>query len=205
MNRTKIKSTSNSKFKTVISSILKYQVPGILIASISLYYTFFRVEEQFGARILSLNESTDTLVTRIAIFNSGNRQAMLTNINNAVVKLKNGNVTSYSYSGFLLTQPEMPLIVEPGEIVQITIRSPRNIGDWYANSTQCDSINETYNRDSRCIHIVILTEAVNSMGNRFGNWAVMAQIDIDEKSIKGVAVFDPLINLYDDKNPLLFR
>ena len=176
------------------------------LAGITVYYNYFRVEESLEARITWTNSEEitagDTLSINVVIFNSGNRQAIISEMFLANIFLNNGKPSSWSSTLQNFTRPQLPILIEPGHTCFLNLRSPYVASDWFLNSKSCDSTDLAIVRlDSvyKCANLGIVWTAINSKAKTFNGIGIVARINVTKNSIGGVGYSDNLLNLYSNR------
>jgi hypothetical protein len=187
--------------KNIVTILLNFL--NVVLISVTVFYNFFRVSEHFEARMTwawtdpgpELNN--DMFTAKIAIFNTGNRQALLTKMALTQINVKDGAYSSWGGSGITLAKPELPIVVEPNHIALIQLTTPVVITDWYLNSHQCDSsLTLSPDTKARCVNLGISWAAVNAEGQSFNGLAIIANINVDSTATTGIAVFSNVIDLF---------
>jgi hypothetical protein len=171
------------------------------IALLTAYFTYFRVSDELHARLTWSrhvdNVTEDSLSVSIAVFNTGNRPALITDLKVAQVHLKNGKPSSWTYTESSTLTPSLPILIEAGHIALVQLGTKYSLIDWHHGSVECDSTEPNF-LGSRKANVGLLWTAVNSQGRSFNGAAVVAQLYLNQKSVTGFGTSAEEVTLFAD-------
>lgn len=175
---------------TIILTIINlfFAATTVSMTGVSLYNNYFRELSQLSATLswqhFENNFQADTLVINIAIFNTGNRQALVSHLQLNYVKFNESGSSGWSRLPIRSTAPSLPILLDPGRIALVRIVSLIPILNMYNNSFDCDST-QVHIIGSRCANIGISWTAVNFQGHTFNGLAVVAQVSLTRNGMNG--------------------
>jgi hypothetical protein len=165
----------------------------------SAYFNFFRVSDQLHARLTWSNHfeniAEDSLGLNIAVFNLGNRPALVSEFKVVQVTLKNGTPSSWSYAAMPNLNPGLPILIEPGQISLVALKVKYPTQDWFNNAVEADST-EPNLRGSHRVNVGLMWTAIDSRGRSFNNLSVVAHLYLTKKAVAGFGAFADELDLY---------
>lgn len=173
------------------------------LTSISVYYNYFRVVEVFQARVVpgSFQEDmfNDSLSIKIAIYNPGNRHALLSSMELVVVNIKNGKYSSWQNWPHNRSINQTPIVLRPNEISILQYKIAVENTGWSSVAMNCDSILNPFPiNDIKCVDFAIYSVAVNSEGRSFESIARVSTVNISNNRIIGVGTYANDVNLFEN-------
>ena len=174
-------------------------VVAAFFAAVTIYYNFLRVSDSLQGRV-AWGEATagpiddSTLTLQAIIVNTGNRQAVVTQLSISEIAPKGGALTSY----FQRTDPLLPLLIQPSQIQIVKVSAP--LRAWDLNGVECDSTSPPHSPGDKCANLGISWSAIKSKGQTFTAAAQIGQITFEQRSthesLHGYSLIDTTINLF---------
>ncbi len=185
---------------TIIITAVNFTVAGITV-----YYNYFRVVDRLSATIVDSDSqeqlSNDSVAVNIAIFNSGNRQALLSTMRLAMVRQEDGAFSSWQSIPQNCWTSGFPIVIQPGAIALVRFKTPSHYPDFFPNAFDSRS---PFSSDStkivKCVDLGIYWIAVNSQGKSFEGLGLAARLTVEKGGALGISYDGDNLDLYRNIN-----
>lgn len=149
----------------------------IILAAISIYYQFFHVSQELKVSALNFGFQGNTISTRLALINAGNREALITDIY-AVRSAADG--TFRGLGGPVKTPEGVPTVIKPSEILIITVTTDCEPAFFFDTAEPLESADYDV---TRRVRVALGFSFMDSNGVQYASTVPFSEIDIQKDKI----------------------
>lgn len=172
----------SSKFGPISLGI---SVIALVISSITFYYSYWYESSRLSINILSLSVWHDTVNINMAFTNNGNRQSLVRNVKYVI----GSKELSYIYYNKETVVPSAPFVIEPGEIVPVTLTSPLNAENMFSfmDPSWRGSLapKNLTKGPRRAVPVGLRIDSMKSNGERYSYIITFSEIVVTDNSLNG--------------------